>query len=60
MSETTVSFSKRQIEYLIKKTGADNPQEAIEIFALIIRDERIEPTRMLLYLNKVMEKDGVK
>lgn len=56
----SVQFTKKQVEYLMKKTGSDDPNEAIDIFADLIADERVDPTQMPLYVNKLMEKDGVK
>lgn len=53
----TVHFTKEQIEYLMKKTGSEDPNEAMEIFSLIIREERIDPSKMPTYVNKLMERD---
>lgn len=56
----SVQFTKKQVEYLMRKTGAEEPDEAIEIFMVIISNERIDPTKIPLYMKKLMDKDGVK
>lgn len=56
---TTIHFTQKQIEYLIKKTGADNADEAAEIFIVMMNEERIDPSKMTVYLDKIMEKDRV-
>lgn len=56
----SVQFTKKQVEYLMQKTGAEDPDEAIEIFAYLITGEKIDPSKMPLYVNKLMDKDGVK
>lgn len=56
----TVHFTKEQVEYLMIKTGADDPDEALEIFATLIRRENIEATKMPFYIKKLMEKEGMK
>lgn len=54
---SSIDFSRRQVEFLMLKTGADTPQEALEIFARAIQAEHVDATRMLVYLNKLMEKE---
>jgi hypothetical protein len=55
---STVHFTREQVEFLMRKTGADDPEEALEIFSVIIRSENIEPTKMPLYIKKLMEREG--
>lgn len=54
------SFTKEQVEYLMDKTGADDPYEAIDIFAVALRDERVDPNKLMAYLTRLMLKDGIK
>ena len=54
----SINFSKEQIKYLMDKTGANSPQEAIEIFAIILRTEYIDISKMIICVNKLMNKDG--
>lgn len=56
----SVQFTKKQVEYLMQKTGADSPDEAVEIFMVIISGENIDPTKIPIYVKKLMDKDGVK
>ena len=56
--ESSVKFTKKQIEYLMNKTGTDDPQEAVEIFIGIIKDEKMDPLKMPLYINKIMEREA--
>lgn len=56
----SVQFTKKQVEYLMDKTGADSPDEAIETFMVIISEEHIDPTQIQAYVKKLMDKDGVK
>lgn len=61
MSQTfSVKFTKKQIEYLMQKTGATTPDEAIETFMTIVSSEYIEPSKIASYIKKLMDKDGVK
>lgn len=56
----SVNFTKKEIVYLISKTGAESPEEAMQIFVTAIESERIDPGKISLYIKKLMEKDGVK
>lgn len=58
MRSTTVRFTKEQVKFLMRKTGSDDPNEAIDIFSQIIKLENIDPSKMITYLNKLMEKEG--
>ncbi len=55
---SSIDFNRKQVEFLMLKTGADTPQEALEIFAKAIQAERVDPSKMLAYLNKLMEKEN--
>lgn len=56
----SVKFTRKQVEYLMTKTGANDPDEAIELFMVIISEERIDPSQIPTYVKKLMDKDGVK
>lgn len=62
MSEQTgkIHFTRSQVDYLIEKTGETEAGQAIEVFATIIQSEGINPLKMLEYLDRLMEKDGVR
>lgn len=55
-----IRLTNSQVTYLKKKLGTDNVQEAVDTMSRIMVEERIEPTRFVVYLNKLMEKDGAK
>lgn len=55
-----VSFTKKQILYLIEKTGAKDADEAMDILTFCFSKEHVEHSKMPAYVNKLMEKDGVK
>lgn len=56
----SVYFNKEQIDYLMFKTGSSDAREAVEIFAILIKEENVDPMQMPLYVDKMMEKDGLK
>lgn len=60
MSKSTVYFSKVQVEYLMKKTGCKDPNEAVEIYSAIIEQEGVDPHKMVAYLSLIMERDKSK
>lgn len=53
-----VQFTSQQVEYLMEKTGAESPEEAIEVFITIIESERIDPAQINAYLDTLMSRDG--
>jgi hypothetical protein len=53
----TIHFTREQIEYLMRVTSSKDPEEAMEIFSLVIKEEGIDPSRMTLYLDKLLERD---
>lgn len=58
MSQGSVHFTKEQIVFLLKVTGASTPNEAVEILVSIMQAERIDPTQMPIYIKKLMERQG--
>lgn len=56
----SIQFSKKQVEYIMHKTGDADPDAAIQTFMVIISEERIDPTKVHIYVKKLMDKDGVK
>lgn len=56
----TINFSRKEVEYLKAKTGADDFNEALAILSNIVQQERVDPEKILIYVKKLMEKDGVK
>lgn len=52
-----VHFDMEQIAYLVQKTGADSPSEAVEIFMTIVRSEMVDPFKIEVYLQRLMEMD---
>ncbi len=54
----TVHFTKEQIEYLMDKLDADDPDDALEVLARIMKIENIDPSKMPLYLKKLMSLEG--
>jgi hypothetical protein len=55
-----IHFTRSQVDYLIKKTGENEAGEAIEVFVKIIQSEGIDPMKMIDYLDRLMEKDGIR
>lgn len=55
-----IHFSKTEVEYLIVKTGEEDPHKAVELFATIIKSEGIEPLKMVTYLRALMERDRIR
>lgn len=53
----TVHFTRDQIEYIVKKTGCDDPNDAMETFIAIITEERVQHDKIHVYLKKLMERD---
>lgn len=53
----TVHFTREQIEFIMQKTGSEDPNEAIEIFCNILRQERVDASEMPKYLTKLMARD---
>ena len=59
-NERQIRLNQAQVDYLKKKLATNNVQDAVDILVTIMVEERIEPTRLIVYVNKLMEKDGVK
>ena len=59
MSNTVkVQFTKEQVKYLLKKTGASDAQEAVQLFMKIIKEEKVDVAKTQEYLNRLMDMDG--
>lgn len=58
--EISIKLTPAQVVYLKKKLGTDNVQDAVDRMVTIMIEERIEPTRLIVYVKKLMEKDGEK
>lgn len=54
-----IQFDEKQVTYLVHKTGCNDPHEAVECFAKIIKELHIDPFKMHVYLKRLMDKDGV-
>jgi hypothetical protein len=54
-----INFDKKQVKYLVEKTGRHDPHEAVDYFVQLIKQEGLGNDRVLVYLAKLMEKDGV-
>jgi hypothetical protein len=52
-----VFFSKAQVKYLMEKLDIDDPHKAVEKFAECCKLEKIDPMKMEVYLDRLMEKD---
>lgn len=53
----TVHFTREQIDYLMRKTGSEDPEEAMEVFVGLMTREGIPTSKIPVYLNKLMERD---
>lgn len=56
---SSINFTRKEAQYLMAKTGADDFNEALEIFSKLIQAEHINPEKMPEYVKKLMEKDGI-
>ena len=55
-----ISLSGKQVKYLMEKTGAETPEEAMEMFAVAMHAEKVDPEKMPIYIKAMMEKEGKK
>lgn len=55
-----IFLSRRQLEYVIKMVEISDPNEAVEKFALIMLEEKADPGKMEMYINRLMEKSAAK
>jgi len=54
----TVTFTREHLEFLMMKTSTNDPDEALEIYAAAIKKEGVDPTKMIVYLKRLMEMEG--
>lgn len=59
MNRGSIRFTKKQLEYLIKKTGAGEPDEAVEILVKLFMELDLDPFKMQDCVDLLMKKDGV-
>lgn len=55
-----IHFDRAQVDYLMKKTGAEDASQAVEVFMNIIRIEKVDPFKIEVYLTRLMEMDETK
>lgn len=60
MSSDRISLTYDQIAFIMKHTGIGDKQKAIEYFAEIMLQERISPSKMPFYVDKMMDKEKKK
>ena len=58
MDDVFVTLDGKQIIFLMKITNEGNPSAALEYFATLMLDEGIDPSKMSIYIDKMMEKQG--
>jgi hypothetical protein len=51
-----INLNRRQIEFIVYMTEISDPMDAIKKFASIMVDEKVEPTKMPQYVNKLIER----
>lgn len=52
-----ISLSSAQILFIIKVTGINNKNEAVQYFASLMIKEGIAPSRMGIYVDIMMQKE---
>lgn len=57
---SSIKLSTNQIYFISKKTEIEDPQQAIEYLAELMIKEKIHPSKMPDYVNRLMEKDRKK
>lgn len=55
-----IYLNRQQLEYLVRMTEMADPKDAIERFAVILLEERVDPAKMNQYIDKLMEKEAAK
>ncbi len=61
MRSISLKLSRKEMEYLKSKTGAEDFNEAIETFVLLMHKENVDAEKFANeYVKKLMEKDGIK
>ncbi|HWY35731.1 MAG TPA: hypothetical protein VNX68_13885 [Nitrosopumilaceae archaeon] len=56
MSNDKIYLSRAEQIFLIEMLEISNPQEAAEKFALLMVEERADPTQLQQYIKKIMSK----
>jgi hypothetical protein len=51
-----INLNRRQIEFIVYMTEIRDPMEAIKKFASIMVEEKISPTKMPEYVNKLIDR----
>jgi hypothetical protein len=54
-----VQFDQKEVDYLMHKTGLNDAQEAVALFAKIVNDFQLDPFKMHEYIKRLMEMDDV-
>lgn len=54
-----LTFSPEQVEWLLLNADKDNAQEALDYFTDLMREERLNPQDIMLYITEMIKK-GVK
>ena len=53
----SVKLTGKQLMFLMKVTGKKDPDSAIEVFVKLMIEERIEVSKLPLYVTKMMERE---
>lgn len=56
MQSGNVRLNRAQIEFLVYMTEIKDIDRAVEKFVTILLEERADPSQIVLYINKLMEK----
>lgn len=57
---TSVRLSHQQMDWISKATGIPDRQQAIQYFADLMMKERIDPSKMPVYVTEMMKKEAKK
>lgn len=55
-----VTLTQEQINFIIHQTGISSKNEAIEYFAALMVEERIDPKKLGMYVSMMMNRLKVK
>lgn len=56
----SIKLNNAQLDYVLRVTGIADRQQAIEYFAELMIKERIDTSKMSLYISKMMKKESEK
>jgi hypothetical protein len=59
MKSGNIHFDGIQLQYLMMKTGEDEPAKAVEVFMVALRFHQIDPFQAHVYLKRLMQMDGI-